>query len=209
MAIFPPHHQYRDFLDPVDEQALLDWALASEADFSPSLLNGDVLDLKRRKSRRLPDLGPLAELFEGHIRDLAPDLFERTGVPPFEIEHVELEIAAHGDGAHFAPHSDIPIGRNRVPLGGDGSATQDRIVSAVYYFYALPRRFTGGELRLHRFGSNGAEGDWIDIDPIRNSLLIFPSWAYHEVRPVALPGDRFAEHRFAINCWLCRTLPSS
>jgi Rps23 Pro-64 3,4-dihydroxylase Tpa1-like proline 4-hydroxylase len=26
----------------------------------------------------------------------------------------------------------------------------------------------------------------------------------HEVRPVACPSGRFEDHRFAVNCWLCR-----
>ena len=99
----------------------------------------------------------------------------------------------------------IPIGPDRTPLGGDPSGTQDRLLSAVYYFHREPKGFSGGQLRLHRFGSNGEPGDYVDIEPERNSLVVFPSWTTHEVRTVHCPTGQFADYRFAVNCWLCAT----
>lgn len=201
-----PYYQYRDFLGLTEERALFDYAVQNESRFKGSALAGGVIDETRRRSRRLTELGRPGEQFEARIRENAADFFAKSGTPPFEIEFVELEIAAHGDGAHFAAHSDIPFGWGRSPLGGDKSGTQDRIVSLVYYFYREPRAFEGGELWLHRFGSNAEPGDFVEIKPERNSLVVFPSWTTHEVRPVKCPSKTFADYRFAINCWLCRTL---
>ncbi len=118
-------------------------------------------------------------------------------------------MAAHPNGAHFAPHLDIPIGADRAPLAA--ADRHDRVISAVYYFHAEPKAFTGGELRLYRYGAPaetiGQEpGNHVDIAPINNSLVAFPSWALHEVRPVQCPSDEFREYRFAVNCWYCKVL---
>lgn len=185
---------------------LLDWMLASKSRFAPSTISNGTVAPERRKSERLCDLGPTKGWFGDAMLATAPDFFARTGTAPFEIEFLELEIAAHGDGAHFATHTDIPIGWGRAPLGGDKSGTQDRLLSAVYYFHRSPKRFSEGQLRLHRFGSNNEPGDFVDIEPEHNSLLVFPSWVTHEVRTVRCPSERFEDYRFAVNCWLCRTL---
>lgn len=206
MHAFAPYHQYHDFLAPEQERVLYDYAISNEARFENSSIGGKVFDETRRRSQRLAELGVPGKQFEARIRARFADFFATTGIAPFDVEYVELEIAAHGDGAHFAAHSDVPVGWGRSPLGGDKSGTQDRIISLVYYFYREPRGFEGGTLWLHRFGSASAPGDYVEIEPIRNSLVVFPSWVTHEVRPVQCPSRNFADYRFAVNCWLCRTL---
>ncbi|HEX8573033.1 MAG TPA: 2OG-Fe(II) oxygenase [Allosphingosinicella sp.] len=202
----PPCHQYRDFLSAEEHRSLLEWTIASRERFRPARLSGHVLDPTRRIAERLHDLGPHRPLFERRIDENIADIFRRTGTKPFEIEFVELEVAAHGDGAFFTAHSDIPIGSGRQPIGGDRSGTQDRLISAVYYFHSEPKRFSGGTLRLYRLGDHEAKGDYIEFEPEQNSLVVFPSWARHEVRPIACPGCEFGDYRFAVNAWLCRTL---
>ena len=202
-----PHHVYDGFLGAGRNRELLEYALRRRGEFEPSTLVGGQVDASRRISERLLDLGPTRHWFEATIRNEAADLFARSGVPPFDIEYVELEIAAHGNGAHFAVHTDIPLGWGRAPAGGDRTGTQDRLLSAVYYFHRVPAAFSGGELRLHRFGSNGAVGDFVDIEPANDRLVVFPSWVSHEVLRVACPNANFQDYRFAINCWLCRKLP--
>lgn len=104
-----------------------------------------------------------------------------------------MELAAHGDGDFYRRHIDTFI-------RGEVTGT-DRVLTAVYYFHARPKAFTGGELRLHSFRSPDDGGSWVDIEPAHDSLLLFPAWAPHEVRPVSCPGGDFAQSRFAINCW--------
>jgi len=202
----PPCHQYRDFLSADEHEALIEWTIASRERFVPARLSGHVLDTGRRIAERLHDIGPHRPVFERRLNENIADIFRRTGSRPFEIEYVELEVAAHGDGAFFGAHSDIPVGPGRQPVGGDRSGTQDRLISAVYYFHSEPKRFTGGTLRLYRLGDHEAEGDFIEFEPDQNSLVVFPSWARHEVRPVGCPDCRFDDYRFAVNAWLCRTL---
>ena len=88
---------------------------------------------------------------------------------------------------------------------------KDRIISAVYYFHCMPKGFSGGDLRLYRLGADplgeGKEpGNHVDIEPVRNSMVAFPSWIMHEVRPVSCPSGDFRDYRFAVNCWDCRPL---
>ena len=85
------------------------------------------------------------------------------------------------------------------------------MISAVYYFHNLPRGFSGGQLRLYRFGAVSAEAaadpdNFVDFEPTDNSLVVFPSWVRHEVRPVRCPDGRFDHYRYAVNCWYCREL---
>jgi hypothetical protein len=203
---FPPCHQYRDFLDAAEHSALLEWAIANAGRFKPARLVGNVLDPGRRIAERLNDLGPHRPVLERRLKEALPDIFRRTGSKPFEVEFFELEVAAHGDGAFFAHHSDMSIGKDRKPLGGDETGTQDRLISAVYYFHREPKRFSGGTLRLYRLGDHSASGDYVEFEPEQNSLVVFPSWVRHEVRPVSCPGCGFEDYRFAVNAWLCRTL---
>jgi hypothetical protein len=202
----PPWHRYSGFLADEERESLLGWAIDNRGRFKATKLAGGLLDPERRISEGLRDLGPFRPLFEERIGARLDDLFRRTGTRPFAPEHVELELVAHGDGAHFARHTDIPIGAGRTPVGGDGSGKHDRLLSGVYYFHREPKAYAGGALRLYRFGEDEGPEGWIDVEPEQNSLIVFPAWASHEVRPVSCPSRDFADCRFAVNVWLCRTL---
>jgi SM-20-related protein len=202
----PACHQYRDFLDESEHSALLEWTLSHRERFVPAAVVGHGVDPARRIAELYSRLGPLRAVFERRLAAGLDDIFRRTGTRPFEVEYIELDIAAHGDGAFYGHHTDIPFGRGRKPLGGDVTGTQDRLVSCVYYYHREPKGFTGGALRLFRFADPDAQGDYVEFEPEQNSLVVFPSWARHEVRPVTCPSREFEDYRFAVNGWLCRTL---
>jgi len=202
----PPSHVYADFLAPAERARMLEWALANEANFTVSRIFGDVVN-PRRVSRSLTDLGPMREVLKARARALLPGAFADTGTPPFDVASLELEMVAYGDGARFAPHSDMPIGPRRRSLGEEERGSINRRLSGVYYFHREPKGFTGGALLLHRFGSEGGPGDRVEIAPVQNSFVLFPSWVVHEVAPVLCPTNDFADHRFAVNIWL-RKAPS-
>ena len=122
--------------------------------------------------------------------ELAPDLIAGLRLTPFEISKVELELVAHGDGAFYARHIDTAM---------SGSAEHVRVLSAVYYLHRQPRAFDGGALRLYAIGDDSR---FVDVEPASNTLVAFPSWAPHEVRPVSCPSGRFGDSRFAVNIWL-------
>jgi Rps23 Pro-64 3,4-dihydroxylase Tpa1-like proline 4-hydroxylase len=80
-----------------------------------------------------------------------------------------------------------------------------RRISCVYYFHPTPRRYGGGELRLYDTwdmptGTTGA-ASWTTVTPQDNSLVVFPSNAFHEVRPVHPESESFADSRFAVTIW--------
>jgi SM-20-related protein len=185
---------------------VLDWVITHRERFKPSRLAGGIVDPVKRISENTREIDEIKPLLTRRLSAAFPLIVEKTGTKPFDFEELELEIAAHGDGAHFTVHRDIPVGAGSKPLGGDSKAGLDRIVSAVYYFHREPKGFSGGALRLHRFGSDGAPGDYLDVEPEQNSLLAFPSWATHEVLTVRCPSDAFEDYRYAVNCWFCRTV---
>ena len=151
--------------------------------------------------------------FEPLLREKLFGEFSRikaaSGYRGKEPRSIELELNAYGDGAHFVPHIDISVGVGRRQIGKEDG--EDRVISAVYYFYQEPKAFRGGALRLYRFGADASdpgaqEENSIAFEPIQNSLVIFPSWAMHCVEPVLCPSGVFADYRFALNCWFCRRL---
>ena len=71
------------------------------------------------------------------MRELFPALSAHLHSTPFELDELELELVAHGDGAFFGRHIDIFT-------GADANIGQQRILSAVYYFHTQPKGFSGG-----------------------------------------------------------------
>ncbi|HVM22789.1 MAG TPA: 2OG-Fe(II) oxygenase [Sphingomicrobium sp.] len=209
----PPHAQLRDFLPREQLEALLDWTLSSRSRFRDATVKphggaGNRVDPSLRVALTLSDLGSLRPALERRMLEVLPDLMRACGSHGPEPRSLELELAAHGDGAHFARHTDIPIGEGREPLGaGPG---EDRVLSGVFYFYREPKAFSGGCLRLFPFpgqqNESPSDRDYVDIEPVQNSLVVFPSWVAHEVRPVTCNSKQFADYRFALNCWFCRKL---
>ena len=194
-GLMPPWLVRRDLLSPDECRDLLGWALDNEARFRPATLDKGLVDPAIRRSLSLRDLGPFSGLFEEQVRAMVPELIGQLRVTPFAAGEIELELVAHNDGAHFALHGDL--------YTGQGSARGDRMLSAVYYFHRTPKAFSGGCLRLHRIGA--VPGDTgVDIAPDHNSLVVFPSWAPHEVLTVRCPSGAFGDSRFAVNCWVYR-----
>jgi SM-20-related protein len=192
--LLPPYHIDRDVL-PWDElTSLLDWTVAHQADFAPTALKNKGIDPESRLSLGMRDLGPMQQKLKERIHEMVPRWVELLRIPTFTIGKIGLELVAHNEGAHFKPHIDTFMGTNR----GESS---DRVLSAVYYFHLEPKSFEGGVLRLLPFGA-GAES--IDIQPEQNSLVVFPSWARHEVRRVSCPSGYFADSRFALSFWIHR-----
>ncbi|MEK6399100.1 MAG: 2OG-Fe(II) oxygenase [Terriglobus sp.] len=146
------------------------------------------MDDTLRRALVLQDIGPFKMPFAKAANMQYRNWIAQMGLPPFDVSGMELEMAAHNDGAHFTRHTDTQT------MMGQGS---HRALSAVYYFYREPKGFTGGHLRL--FGNDETQ---TDIEPAQNTLAIFPSFVPHQVMPVSCPSQQFADSRFAINCWL-------
>jgi SM-20-related protein len=190
-----PYLVLHDFLDEAAVAGLLDYALSRHSDFAPTTVVPGTVDSSTRVSIGLRELGGYRKVFKAKILELVPTLISRLHVSPFEASWLETELVAHGDGAFYKQHIDTQTDSHEDK--------QIRILSGVYYFNAEPKAFTGGALRLHAIGGKNGE-NFVDIEPVRNGLLVFPAWAPHEVLPVSCPSKRFIDSRFAINCWVCR-----
>jgi Rps23 Pro-64 3,4-dihydroxylase Tpa1-like proline 4-hydroxylase len=200
-----------DFLPAERHRQLLDWTLANSERFRPATVasrDGTIVDPADRVAFTTRELGSELDWLHARFEEAFADL--RTQVPTsmHQVRHIELELAAHGDGAHFAPHVDVPVGKRRQPLGTRPDLPHDRLLSAVYYYHSEPKRFDGGNLRLYRFGfdpqGSGTDRDsFVEFEPSQNSLVAFPTWALHEVREVRCPSREFRDFRFAVNCWYC------
>lgn len=198
-GIMPPYLVLRDFVEEETVAGLLEHALARESQFAASRTgrseNGGVRpDIRVSVGTR--DLGPFRGILKAKIFSLIPEWIEKLRVTPFDSPKLETELVAHNDGAFYKRHIDTARERDRI-----------RVLSGVYYFHAKPKAFSGGALRLHAIGGENAR--FVDIEPAHNSLLVFPSWAPHEVMPVICPSGRFGDSRFAVNCWVYRAKPAS
>lgn len=208
----PPHRRLSGFLAESDRRALLDWTIAEQASFKPAKVFHDVgrksrLDPNRRMALKRWGVGPFEPLLRERLLRALPEIMAAAGYSGPEPRSIEFDLNAYGDGAHFAPHLDIPVGKGRETAGN--MPGEDRLISAVYYFHSEPKAFSGGALRLYRFGAipdAAAADDSVAFEPEQNSLLVFPSWARHGVERVSCPSGRFEDFRFALNCWFCRKL---
>lgn len=198
VGILPPHRVMNDFLGEAAVEALLQLAGSREADFAPTKVGA------RDKAKINPELRTslvlrageaLGRVFDARLRALTPMLVADMHLTAFEVSGVELELVAHGDGAFYRRHIDIQTG---------GDSRSQRVLSGVYYFNHRPKAFSGGALRLHAIGDDER---FIDVEPEHNSLLVFPSWAPHEVMLVSCPSKAFIDSRFAVNCWMRRRTP--
>jgi len=187
------HALFEGWLGPDMSSALLAYARSNESRFfiSPVRHYGEITtDFDIRISMMLQDLGPFADPLRSRALAMAPDLCARFGAEVFVPTHVELELIAHGDGAFFYPHRDTQTGPT--------APAARRRLTLVYYMFREPKRFSGGQLRLH----SAKGGSFLDIEPAHDRLLAFPSMAPHSVERVSCPGVPFADWRFAVNIWL-------
>ena len=194
-GLMPPYIVLHDLFEERTVAHLLDHTVSHQDAFVPTTLGSRTrrrVDPSFRRSMKLHDVGNLRQVLETKILGLVPTIVAALRVTPFEPSTLEIEMVAYGDGAFYKRHVDTAA---QSDLGGV------RVLTGVYYFHAEPKAFTGGLLRLHPFFEAG-EASVVDIEPAHNSLVVFPSWAPHEVMPVHCPSQRFMDSRFAINCWV-------
>lgn len=144
-------------------------------------------------------LGPYLPAFNAALRNAFADICIATGVAQFDLAEIEIRLAAHSDGDFFSPHRDSFAGADR------GQMQRDRLITAVYYFHQMPRRFEGGDLHIHPFDRSGPA----IVEPRDNRLVAFPSFMLHEVLPVSVPSGVFTDSRFSVSCWFDRERPGA
>ncbi|MGB3471866.1 MAG: 2OG-Fe(II) oxygenase [Erythrobacter sp.] len=195
-AQVPKVHIERDFLDKGDHAALLANTLASEAAYKPSLVaqyrdgeleRGVVSEGTRRSGRRSLD-SEFKDAFKVRIGERQNEICAAIGVSFPDPHKFEIEAVHNGDGALFSRHIDTTF----------GTAARFRVISAVYYYFFAPRRFSGGELELFSLDQTQS----VTVEPEDNMMVFFPSIFVHEVLPVSVPSRAFEAGRFSVNCWI-------
>ena len=197
-----PHIIVRDFLGRQTIHKLLRHVARMQASFTPALvyreqIRGAIADVNVRACVRLVPIAPFQEIIEPRILNVLSVALPKLGLFEREAMVAEFEFCAYGEGGLYKPHHDVK------PKG------KPRIASCVYYFLRDPPGFTGGELRLYpwpRLNPGDAQKHpSVDVMPVSDSLVIFPSALRHEVRPVTSPSGDWEDRRFTINCWAYRS----
>jgi Rps23 Pro-64 3,4-dihydroxylase Tpa1-like proline 4-hydroxylase len=191
-----------EFLVPADLEALMQYALAREADFqlseviSPGV-SGGLVDFQHRRSRVLYDLGKTGTALVERIRACLPRILPKLNHDPFRISRIESQITASNHGDYFRWHCD-----------DSQPEIASREITFVYFFHREPREFSRGELRLYE--SRWNDGSYAPTDTCRtivpqpNQLVLFDSSLAHEITPVECSSGTFASSRFTVNGWFHR-----
>lgn len=191
-----------EFLAPAELEELTRFTLEHEADFTSSEVvspntDGGIVNYEHRRSRVLMNLAHHQDRMLARIRAVLPQVLETFGMEEFSISEVEAQITASNDGDFFHFHSDN--GSERVA---------SRNLTFVYFFHREPRRFEGGELRIHdarlEEGNYVSQGSYQTIAPRQNQIVFFPCELLHEITPVECASQHFADSRFTLNGWLRR-----
>ena len=157
------------FLGPDINSQLLDHCVTRESEFQQSTVGKTSRhDPSVRVSSILKDVGPFKALIERRLLTIVPDLITELGVTPFTPAGLEMEVAAHGDGAFFQRHIDLFTGEER-------SKRFERLISVVYYFHKELKSFAGGSLRLYPQPGAAYRPDEpaIDITPEQDIAIAF------------------------------------
>jgi hypothetical protein len=201
------HLRIEDVLEAEEHRRLLEYVVAHEAEFGPGKVfpggsRVGVVDPELRRARAKSALDQVWDLFEPRLLGLLPRVRRALGIPWFPLERIERHLVVHGDGDFFRVHVD----NGREPVAG-------RRITAIYYFHAMPKRFSGGELRLYdgvlRDGRIEPASAYTTIEPLDNSLVFFPSELFHEVCPVRGETRDFRDSRFTVNIWYRADPPSA
>ena len=189
------------FLTAAQQNVLLDAVRKGAEHFAPAWINkGDkgsvVLDTRAAFVAKKSVRRRIRPWFVEELHRVVGDVFEHFRIDDTREYHVELAVTAHRRGGFYLPHRDSGHAR-----------TNSRLVSFAYYFHREPKGFAGGELLLYdtciatdRYRATA----FSRIEPISNSLVLFPSAYYHEVLPVRTASDAFENARFTVNGWLHR-----
>jgi Rps23 Pro-64 3,4-dihydroxylase Tpa1-like proline 4-hydroxylase len=186
-----PYIQYFDFLDKKTNRRLYKYTLSIEKKFdSANILDyaEEKEDTAYRKAKVVfdEDFEEFYKIIAAKILDKFSEVCELLRIREYPVDEVEVHLTAHNDGDYFKKHSD-----------SGSKETNNRIITFVYYFNCVPKRFKHGELIL-------LEKKKTVIDPRNNKIIFFNSSAEHEVKPIICPSRKFAHSRFTLNGWILK-----
>jgi pentatricopeptide repeat protein len=183
----------RDFLEPTFHQSLLPTVLsAGDENVTQSSVGVNEYRPDRRISYDIEGVKDIQRRVWDAVEAALPGVLPRLLIEPFTIERKEVRVRTYREGGFFDVHRD-----NSTP------ATEDRVVSFVYFFHRTPRRYTGGDLLFFDTNTftnrNSGVTSFTRIEPTDNAIVFFPSRFFHAVVPVQCTSADPGDHRFVIN----------
>lgn len=190
---------FEEFLVWPELQALTRFVYDHESRFRASQVVSDTVadgvDPSYRRSRVTLEVGRFGQLIADRIRNYFPQVLRSLGHVPFTIRRIEPQLTSSNDGDFFRLHND-----------NTQADAPSREITFVYFCHREPKPFTGGELLLHDWRTEGEHTVPVAVRkrivPEQNVIVFFPSACLHEVRPVVCPSRAFADSRFTINGWI-------
>ena len=191
-----PFVRLTNFLTPTQQKRLCTSIRAARDQFVPAMVGKNDVRPETRAAwtanrRTMQGVRPW---FGPKLRSVLPHVRARLRVVALHRARIEMEVTVYLGGQSYKGHRDNTEGGNRL-----------RKLSYVYYFHRQPRRFAGGDLLLHDTDpetSSATAGAFTRIEPRHNSLVVFPSGAYHEITPVECETRDFLDGRFTVNGWV-------
>ncbi|MGW1641288.1 2OG-Fe(II) oxygenase [Streptomyces lavendulae] len=194
LVIPAPVCRFENFLGAERADALLEYAIGRQRDFTAGTVLDPLTGEESRKGRDSLVLPVTSAVFSRHLADCLPLVRECLGHGA-ALDRSLTVLTAHGDGGHYGMHTDASRVRD-----------VSTAVSAVYYLHRRPRGFGGGQLRLHDTVVDGHRArpaeTYRTVEPEHDTIVFFPSAAFHEVVPSTCPSGRFADHRFTLTTWI-------
>ncbi len=187
-----------DFLTPEENRNLLEFALASEPEFTGSGITTNVDNY--RKSRVLVDFkqSDWSKTILGRLKLHLPHIAATLNVSDTHLDDYDIQLTASNDGDFFKAHPD----------SSHDKEVANRLLTYVYYLNRTPRTFSGGDLLLYDGEPGNVNFDRgsgvVSVQPQNNCLVAFLSNRWHEVDLVRCPSGDFADSRFTVNGWLRR-----
>ena len=178
-----------DFLTPDYNKELLEWINSLDNWEISRALGDENHQIRKSKSICLnrKNCLPLIKKIENMYEELHLKYYGEKA----KLKKIELQLTRSHDGDFYKPHPDKGL---NLP-------EKERKITFVYYLYNEPKKFLDGNIRIYKtdFNSNRyKKNKFIDIPPINNTILFFPSYKWHEVLPIKCHGD-WKNSRFTIN----------
>ena len=146
-----------------------------------------------------------------HRRALMPGMLVRDRYSRHSTSNISNGIGRPRSRRPFAARTDGPLGWAASPLGGDATGTPGSLGQRHLFPVAARRLHRRPLASTDRAPTTttatprrcARRRPKIDIEPERDGLLAYPSWAGQKSLSVNCPSRRFEDHRFAMNVWLC------
>ncbi|MFM2429900.1 MAG: hypothetical protein RLZZ511_1113 [Cyanobacteriota bacterium] len=201
----PPRQVYRyiqieNFFPPEFHRQLLDYAINNRDEYTetgPATNNEHYKDHRNSLVIYYPRY---ADIFLDRVKQVMPRVMAHLDLPEFAVARIETQLTAHNDNNYYKIHND-----------NSSADTAARQLTYVYYFNREPKGYSGGNLEIYdttmENGRAVAGAHSQIVEPKNNSIVFFPSYYLHEVRPVICPSREFADSRFTMNGWIRRPEP--